>query len=364
MKKTLIFCIFLTMASVAGIWIYAFTNTYKPHPVEAAHIQCLPDTPNLPENRPLKVMSYNVQYMAGRDYVFYYDLPGMEGPDKRPSASSIDESLMRIANIIKRESPDVLLLQEMHNGHSATDHRNLLAELQQRLKKLYPCTARTDYWRSSLVLHPKIMGAVGMELVTLSKYQIQEATRFQLPQTPKPWFSGPFHIQRAILETDIRTEVGRLVKIMNTHLEAFPNDSDVKAKEVDFSLRLLRGYEAAGIPWIFGGDLNLVPQEQLDLLNTEERYLYSYPSELTSLLEKFPSIPSKSALSKGESPKWLTYSPNRYEDIAPDRTLDYVFYAPDWRKVEGYVLSDTEAHLASDHMPVVAVLEFVPFVAN
>ena len=48
----------------------------------------------------LKVMTWNVQYLAGKRYVFWYDLPGGDGPDTRPSS----EDLATTLDVIERSS--------------------------------------------------------------------------------------------------------------------------------------------------------------------------------------------------------------------------------------------------------------------
>jgi endonuclease/exonuclease/phosphatase family metal-dependent hydrolase len=360
MLKTLTIMISLACLGLAGFWLYAFSSAYIPNPIEAVRIECSQDTPNIPEQKPLSVMSYNVQFMAGRNYVFYYDLPNMSGPDAKPSREDVNLTLSRIAQLIKQASPDVLLLQEMHQGHVATEGRDQVAELQKALGGLYPCLARADYWRAGFIPHPKIMGPVGLELVTLSKYKIQDGSRYQLPQTPRSWLKGPFHLQRAILEVDLTTDLNRPIKVLNTHFEAFPNGSDVSAKQVEYSLKLLKGYSAAGIPWFFGGDLNLLPYQQYENVPKDEQPLYNPASEIHPLMATYSSVPSQQALSSNTAEQWFTYSPNRFESLAPDRTLDYVFYSNDWRLLDAKVQTDQAAQQASDHMPVSAVFQLQP----
>lgn len=363
MKQLTAILVSTLLLIITGCWLYAFSVTYIPKAIEPIRIECPTDTAAFKEINDLKIMSYNVQFMAGRGYVFFHDLPKMAGPDSKPTQTSIDETLQRIKRLIEEENPDILLLQEMHQKHTTTYGRNQLAELQKALNHAYPCIARADYWRSKFVPHPKIMGPVGMELITLSKFKITDGKRYQLPQTPYSWITGPFHLQRAILEVDIKTDSQRALKVLNTHFEAFPKHSTVRDQQVNYAIQLLKSYDAAGVPWVFGGDLNLIPDRQRERLSSET-YLYPKAQELQPLLENYSSIPNKGILNSPNPSAWYTYSPNRFESLAPDRTLDYIFYSAHWRLLDAKVRTDELAQLASDHMPVLGQFRLLPYEVN
>jgi len=52
---------------------------------------------------------------------------------------------------------------------------------------------------------------------------------------------------------------------------------------------------------------------------------------------------------------WLTHFPNDPRVEAPDRTLDYLFYSPKLKRIEGYV-RQKDTLTISDHLPVVGRL--------
>ena len=64
-------------------------TTFHPRSRQAEDVTCPADTAALQPGQPVKIMSWNVQYMAGKDYVFWYDLFDDSGPDERPSTQAI-----------------------------------------------------------------------------------------------------------------------------------------------------------------------------------------------------------------------------------------------------------------------------------
>ncbi|MEI2819597.1 MAG: hypothetical protein V9E81_05025 [Marmoricola sp.] len=80
LKRLLVLVVVLALVLTGLVyWL-----TYHPKDVQAAPVRCAKNTPVLKAGQPVRVMSWNVQYLAGDGYVFYYDLPDGDGPDERP----------------------------------------------------------------------------------------------------------------------------------------------------------------------------------------------------------------------------------------------------------------------------------------
>jgi endonuclease/exonuclease/phosphatase family metal-dependent hydrolase len=303
----------------------------------------------------LTVMSFNVQYMAGKNYVFFYDVEG--GPDTRPSLGDVEITLDRVAKVIAAENPDVVMLQEINDEHDSRSHFvNQVTALQQRLGELaYPCQASAHYWQAGLVLHPKVLGAVSMKLVTLSRYPLTEARRYQLPLMANDPLTQRFYFQRALLEAWIATESGTPIALLNTHFDAWGEGSGLMQQQVATTKTLLDALNDQRIPWILGGDLNLLPDDgdrQWQALTREHGSSYEQQTALAALSTRYRSIPSLDALTGEQAQRWYTYYPNNPSVSGPDRTLDYVFYSDQWQLHKAYVrYRDTLD--ASDHLPVV-----------
>ena len=127
-------------------------TTFHPPEVASRPVTCPDDVPTLQPGRSVKVMSWNVQFMAGKGYVFFYDLLDGSGPDERPSPEDVVETLDEVAGVVADEDPDVVLLQEVDDGADRTDEVDQLAALLDRLgRDAYPCHASAFYWRAAFV---------------------------------------------------------------------------------------------------------------------------------------------------------------------------------------------------------------------
>ena len=115
-RRILIGVIVLVVVLVVVLAATIRLTTFHPPQVAAQDVTCAEDAPELHTGQAVKVMSWNVQYMAGKDYVFWYDLLDESGPDERPSPQAITATFEEVARVIADEQPDVLLLQEVDDG--------------------------------------------------------------------------------------------------------------------------------------------------------------------------------------------------------------------------------------------------------
>ncbi|MBF3116414.1 endonuclease/exonuclease/phosphatase family protein, partial [Pseudomonas aeruginosa] len=166
---------------VGGALLASYLLSWQPADREAAPLHCQGAAPALKPGQALKVMTWNIQYLAGKRYVFWDDLPDATGPDQRPTAEDLAFTLDEVVRVIRDEQPDLVLLQEIDDGSSATDDQDQLALIQERINDLYHCSAQAYEWKSAFVPTPHIFGSVGRKQATLSRYRIDSAERRQLP---------------------------------------------------------------------------------------------------------------------------------------------------------------------------------------
>lgn len=359
MLKRLILALISVLVVVCGAIAVPWYYAYKPQAVEPADLNCSANTAKWPADKPLRVMTFNVQYMASKNYVFFYDY--QEGPDKRPSKEHVLETLDKVADLIIEENPDVVLLQEMTDEtDSRTYYMDQTEELLSRLpKRKYPCQAQASYWKAPYVPHSKIMGSVGMKLVTLSKYKMEYATRYQLPLMEKDPVSQAFYFKRAVLETPILANDDTKVVLLNTHFDAWAEGTGLIDKQLQKTESIIQNLEDQELEWIIGGDFNALPPDggkQLEAIRYSGIGDYDDESPLTHWYAKYGAIPSIEELQQDDPSRWYTYFPNDTRAEGPDRTIDYFFYSRQLLVADQYVRQD-EALTISDHMPVVAVFE-------
>lgn len=339
----------LLVAAVLASLIYSVT--WRPDAKEVLALSCPATAPVLVPGQALKVMTWNVQYLAGKRYVFWYNLVDDSGPDLRPTREDMAFSLDEVSRVIRDEQPDLVLLQELDENAKASDYQDQLALLQERLVDLYPCSTQAFTWKADLVPDWHILGSVGRKLVTLSRYQIEHAERLQLPVAEANIISRQFQPKPALLVNYLPLNDGGQIIAINTQFDAPSLDNSNLLHQMQATGVLLDKFESQGTPWLIGGDFNLLPIGQFLRLPAELRAGYSPDSELHLLWEKYPMVPSNPEATGIDRELWLTHFPNDPRVQAPDRTLDYLFYSPKLQRIEAYVRQEDTLSI-SDHLPV------------
>jgi endonuclease/exonuclease/phosphatase family metal-dependent hydrolase len=344
-----------TLITVAGLLILFFAfvwfASFHPKDVQKQEVVCSEKAPALQPGDKIKVLNWNVQYMASKNYVFFYDKLDGSGPDERPSPEDITWTIKEVARVIKAEDPDIVLLQEVDDGSKRTDYEDQLQRLMKHLPQAYQCHSEAFYHKADFVPHPRIMGAVGMKMVTLSKYRLEKARRYQLPLMPGMYVTQQFNLKRAVLETRIPIKGKKDLVVFNTHLDAFSQGTNTMEKQVSKVRRLLKGVQRKGHPWLIGGDFNLLPPGGYDRLPAKYQVYYKPKTELKKLLKDFAVIPPLAEMTGDNPAPWFTHLPNSGDKL--DRTIDYIFYS---RKlsVQGARVRQHDTQKISDHMPVIA----------
>ena len=340
----------LLTAALLACLIYSLT--WRPQAREVLPVSCPASAPVLVPGQALKVMTWNVQYLAGKRYVFWYNLSDGSGPDTRPNREDMAYSLDQVVRVIRDEKPDLVLLQEVDQNAKASAYQDQLKLLQERLIDLYPCSAQAFTWKADFVPDRHIFGSVGRTLVTLSRFQIEHAERVQLPVAEANIVSRQFQPKPALLVSYLPLNDGGQLVVINTQLDRPTLNNSNLRRQMQATAAVVDKFEGYGTPWLIGGDFNLLPIGQFLRLPAELRAGYSPDSELHLLWEKYPMIPSNPEATGIDRELWLTHFPNYPRVEEPDRTLDYLFYSPKLKRIEGYVRQEDTLTI-SDHLPVV-----------
>ena len=339
----------LIVIALAGAMVYSLT--WRPDAREVLPVSCSTQAPTLAPGQALKVMTWNVQYLAGKRYVFWDDLAA--GTDEAPTADDMAFSLDEVARVIRDEQPDIVLLQELDDGAKASDYQNQLKLLQERVADLYPCSTHAFDWKADFIPDPHIFGSVGRQLATLSRYEIEHAERLQLPVSEVNLISRQFKPKNALLVTYLPLSDGGQISVLNTRLHRATQPDETLQAQISAVAKVLDKFESHGTPWLIGGDFNLLPLGQYQRLPSEQRTPYSADSALHVLWDKYPMIPTNNEAGGIDRARWLTHYPNDTNVSGPDRTVDYLFYSPRIKRVEARVRQDDTLRI-SDHLPVIA----------
>lgn len=343
-----------TLAGLLGI-LFLTVNliTYHPGPVEEMEIQCSADAPELQPGQEIKVMNWNIQYLAGKSYVFWYDVSDGSGTDLEPAAEEVKKTLGEFLKVVREERPDILLLQEVHVDAKATDYMDQVTEIVKGLGPEYPCYTSAYYWKADFVPDPNVMGSVGMKLLTISRYKMETARRHQLSLVPMDIVSQQFYLKRAILEVSLPVTDRQPLVVMNTHLDAFAQGTDTMERQVNEVRDLLLSLNEEGNDWLISGDFNLLPPEwQRSQLDPRDQVFYQEESEIQTLFSEFNSSVDVDTLNGPNQAKYYTHFPNSHTIKGPDRTIDYIFYSSDLSQ-SSYSVRQTDTQHISDHLPMI-----------
>jgi len=274
MKKTWKIAAGIIFISLSLFSAFVYFSTFHPSTVQNENVFCDPETPLLGSGQQIKVLSWNIQFLAGnQNNHFFFD----GGNDPWPSENRLNATLKDVAHILISENPDIILLQEVDDGASRTYYQDQLQELLMLLPRSYRCYTSAFYWKAWYIPHPSIMGSAGMKLSIISKFKIADATRYALSAiTSDNIIIRQFNPKRAMLEARLPLSNGKMLHAVNTHLSAFAQGSDTMEKQVARVDALLTQISRSGAPGFIAGDFNLIPPgkayERLSAYN--KRLLY------------------------------------------------------------------------------------------
>ncbi len=348
----------LLLIVVIALAAFLWFGSLHPAAVETMAVTCPESAPTIDAGGSLKVLTWNVQTMSGKNHVFWSDLPGNDGPDEKPSPEEITLTLSEVAHIIKDENPDIILIQEIDNGAERTYYEDQLARLMELLPSDYVCSTSAFDWRAAYVPHPRIHGSVGWQVAILSKYQISAAERRQLAVPPSSLVEKPFRIKPAILEAHLPITQGGEFVAMTVHLDLYVPGTDTKDMQIGQIDQLLAGLTDTGVPWILGGDFNLLPfnDAAFQRLSAAQQHYYNSHSEIKLLFDNYQTVPTTAEVTGADFAKWFTRFPNDPAISGPDRTLDYMLLAPTLEIGEHYV-RQADTLKISDHLPLISVIQ-------
>jgi endonuclease/exonuclease/phosphatase family metal-dependent hydrolase len=339
---------FLAGTAALGLSLSRYLN-YHPKDVEPLEPSNRCDAPPLRAGQRIRIVTFNVQFLAGTHYHFFYE----GGPDTLVERSDIETVAAKVARFIERSGADLVLLQEVDCGARRTAYVDELALLRSYLPTQLQNHAAAYYWKSRFVPHPKILGSAGTMLVIFSRYRIGSGRRYQLPLTPGNPVEQDFDLKRAILEVDLPFSNGAELTILNTHLEAFTKGTNVMERQVQTILSRLDTLSRQNRPWIIAGDFNLVPPGQSTRLRPEDRANRREPSELGPLYERYCGIPPIPDATGDQNSRSFTFTKKSGSGRIPVCTLDY-FFASRTVTVRGYQIPEQEMTGVSDHLPLIA----------
>ncbi len=338
--------------TITATWLYF--STYHPGDIEVEEITTISEgARKLSPSQKVKLMSWNVQFMAGNENNnFFFD----GGQDPWPSIETINQITAQAAEIIIQENPDFIFLQEVDEGAARTGHRDQLQDLLDLLPDHYSHHTSSFYWLADYIPGAEIGGSVGMKLSIISKYPLKNARRYALAAiTSDDIILRQFNAKRAVLGVAVPLAGGGQLQLLNTHLSAFSYGTDTMEKQVTRVKELITDFDKRGEAVLLAGDFNLIPSKAAyDALSQRNRKYYNADyNELDMLTAHYASVPSIAETLSDTKQHWYTHSPNHNNSQVPNKTIDYIFYTKNLGLEDHYVLLKN-TKMISDHMPVMA----------
>ncbi len=239
---------------------------------------------SLPVKKTLRIMTYNIHVGVGMD-------------------KKLD--LQRIADVINKERPDLVGLQEVDRGVKRTEGKDEIAELARLTRMDYAFAHNLDYQG----------GQYGVAILSRSLIQNVDHQMFENKREAE---------RRGMLRVEVEFD-GRLINFVTTHLDSQYEDG--RLFETEQLLRLLTGVKG---PLIVVADVNDEP----------------VGSSYKLMLGEFDDAWVTSR-AKGQG---LSYPADK-----PVKRIDHIFF----RKTTGLKARRAWVvdSLASDHVPVMAEVE-------
>lgn len=314
----------------------------KPAPSHAA-----PPNTGVPERERVKVMTWNIH-------------GGMGGPGKYGSS---EKEMDRLADAIRREQPDVVLLQEVDHFATRSNHSDNLAELDERLDPTSTVAASPSTTITGRDQDVAIMTFNGYRITDARNIVHQDPRGGGLPTRlgsavnqakaaadhvlGTKWAAtgrnGDYQVRNTI-EAMVRTPGGSDVRVLSGHYEG-PNERfDHQELQVGDTARAIAPWKG---PTIWGGDFNV---RDASPNGRDERELLAH----AGLRDTLAGTPQHEKVSMTE----VALDPAEMKRAGKDGGIDRI-YASDHARILGARVV-REAGTASDHLPVVAELELVP----
>ena len=313
-----------------------------------------------PSKKTIKVMTWNIRFGVARLRFFG------DGCGDRVimTKKEVLLGLEGLANKIKIEDPDILLLQEVDIQSKKTAYIDQAQWLLDNTEMNYGAYA--SMWQSQVILADGL-GRVNTGNLILSKWKLKDAERYQLAlREDQDGLTKYFYLKRNVLKAKVEMPNNPFYAV-NTHLTAFAEDDSTKLRHINGFKNILDGIVADGQNFVAGGDLNALPTNasKLDYCLEDQCENESYHSDkepghkpgayfakqidgLSDLYKTYEPAISLEEYGANEL-KHFTHSPDN--KLKLDRKLDYLWTNTSWANS----ITHQEATTLSDHIPVSAL---------
>ncbi|EJO5348566.1 endonuclease/exonuclease/phosphatase family protein [Clostridium botulinum] len=270
--------IFITLV-IVGYILFMTVTDYKPE--DKIQLSIKGQTGNkLNLKDSFSIATFNIGY-GGMDDKQDFFMDGGKGSRSSSKEKTI-ENIKGITEFLKKTNSSFIFLQEVDTNSTRSFKINQYDYLKNNFKT-YSSSMALNYktpWGPVPILKPH--GTVNAGLVTLSKYQINSATRYQYPGK-ESWPRQLAELDRCFLESKISLENGKELVLINSHLSAYDKGGKIRKQQLSFLKNYIIKEYKKGNYIIVGGDWNhLIPGTNPLIFKTTEKWpnwLQKIPNE-------------------------------------------------------------------------------------
>lgn len=228
------------------------------------------------------ITTFNIGYGTMDENVDFFMDGGVmsRGISKEKTLENMDAMI----NVLKDLDSDLMFLQEVDIKATRSYKVNELQMIKDELKD-YSSNFAINYkvpWVPIPISKPH--GNVLSGLLTLSKYDITSATRYDLPGNSS-FFMQLGDLDRAMTVNRMPVDNGKELVAVNAHLSAYDKGGTVRKIQLGYIKQFLEAEYAKGNYVIIGGDWNqqIPGTNAFDFPTTEEwpEWLQDVPEDLT-----------------------------------------------------------------------------------
>lgn len=340
------------IVAVGGLFGYLTLTEYKPADTETLALQRTAGGSDKLDGDSFTVLGWNIGYAAlGKESDFFMD----GGTQTRPESKNTVETYLRgIMDTVRQTGADFCMLQEVDSGSTRSFLTPESEILTSSLSGEYGVSAYALNYKCDFVPVPiPPLGKVSSGLLTMSSYELTDATRVSLP-CPFSWPLRIANLKRCLLVTRVPIAGSdKELVLVNLHLEAY-DSGEGKIAQTKQLLSVLREEYGKGNYVVAGGDWNQI------FPGTGDIYKNTHPE----LWE--PGVLNPGDLDEGWQFVWDDSTPTcrlLNQPYNPSDTVNTQYYV-----IDGFLVSPNlepvsvqtlpEDFACSDHNPVLLELRF------
>lgn len=243
----------LILALVYGsLLLYLTATEYKPEESQKLTIEGEASQKEISRGDSMKIMTWNIGYGALGDNADFF----MDGGShvKTADRSRLNRNLEGITKELTDVSPDAVFFQEVDRDSARSYHVDEMSVITGKVSGYQNIFAYN--YRTAFIPYPwPPIGKVQSGILTLSRYQIEDSTRLQLP-CPFSWPIRLAQLKRCLMINRIPVAgTDHELVLVNLHLEAY-DDGEGKKAQTQVLRNVLQKEMDAGNYVIAGGDFN------------------------------------------------------------------------------------------------------------